>query len=275
MRMAPRHGNILRVVALATFALHCGGAGGPAAPPRAPIRGAVLRLLTYNVNYGMAGDRESIAAIRDADADIVVLQETNTAWEQALRGALSKELPRMTFHTRGGAGGLAVLSRLPLAEVEFLKPTASGWFPAVRVVVEAPFGKVQVLSVHLHPPVSDAGSFITGYFTTGAIRREEIAAFVAKLSPDLPVIVAGDFNEESDGEVMKFLREKGLLSALPPGQPTWRWTTAVGTIRRQLDHILYDGRLRAVAGEVRVAGRSDHLPVLGIVQLATPVSGHR
>jgi endonuclease/exonuclease/phosphatase family metal-dependent hydrolase len=254
---------------LATLALACARAPGNAAAPRVPVRGSVLRVLAYNVNFGLVGDRDTIAAIRDADVDLALLQETNAGWERALRAALSTELPHMAFQNRGGAGGLAVLSRLPIPEVEFLKPTGSGWFPAARVVVETPFGKVQALSVHLHPPVSETGSLIGGYFTTGKVRAEEIQAFFAKLSPGLPTLIAGDFNEDQGGDVTRFLVEKGMVSALPPNQSTWRWATAVGTIQKQLDHIMHDSRLETVSCDVRVAGHSDHLPVIGIFQLAS------
>ena len=251
---------------LAVLALAC--ARGPTSPgPRVPPTGPVLRVLTYNVNFGLAGDQETLAAIRDAKADLALLEETNAGWERPLRATLSAELPHMMFENRGGAGGLAVLSRFPLSEVELLRPTGSGWFPACRVVVETPFGKVQALAVHLRPPVSDSGSVVGGYFTTGGARVEEIEAFFAKLSPGFPTLVAGDFNEEADGDVTKFLAAKGMVSALPPDQPTWRWSIGIGTLRRQLDHIMYDRRLEAVSGEVRVAGRSDHLPVIATLQL--------
>ena len=248
-------------------ALWFGCARGPVKlPPRAPLRGPVLRVLTYNVNFGQAGDRDTIAAIRDSGADLALLQETNLPWERVLRAALTAQFPHMAFQNRGGGGGMAVLSRWPLAEVEFLKPPASGWFPALRAVVETPLGKIQVLSVHLHPPVSEGGSVLSGYFTTGRARLDEIEAFFARLSPALPTLIAGDFNEESDGDVTKFLVAKGMAAAVSPDQPTWRWSTGVGTIRKQLDHVMVDHRLEAVAGEVRVAGHSDHLPVIATVQ---------
>jgi endonuclease/exonuclease/phosphatase (EEP) superfamily protein YafD len=254
-----------RIVVSLALALAC--ARTPAAEhPRAPV-GPALRLLTYNVNYGIAGDDETIAAIREADADLILLQETNAAWEQALRASLSSQWPRMIFKHRGGAGGLAVLSRLPILDVEFFAPVGEGWFPAARVVVDTPFGRVQALSVHLRPPVSDGGSFVSGAFTTPAVRFDEIQVFYGRLAPGYPTLIAGDFNEEEDGNAVKFLAAKGMVSALAryaPGQPTWRWPTPVGTLHKQLDHVLYDARLDAISAEIRQRGRSDHLPVVAV-----------
>ena len=242
----------------------------PVAEPPHPTLGIpVLRLLSYNVNFGIPGDRETMAAIRDAHADVALLLETNAAWEQALRRDFSTVFPHMICKRRGGAGGLCVLSRRPLVEAEFLPPAAEdGWFPAVRVLVESDFGPLQILGVHLRPPVSNGGSYVSGHFVTPGIRFAEIQGFCARLDPKLPTVVAGDFNEDEDGDTAKFLVGKGFASALrryAPGQPTWRWPTMVGELRKELDHVFYDQRLDVLSAEVRQAGNSDHLPVIAVI----------
>jgi endonuclease/exonuclease/phosphatase (EEP) superfamily protein YafD len=113
--------------------------------------------------------------------------------------------------------------------------------------------------------VSDGGSFVSGYFTTPSVRAAEIEGFFARLDPALPALVAGDFNEGADGPVTAFLERKGFASALPrlaADQPTWRWGTFAGTLRKQLDHVAHDARLAALAVTVLPRGRSDHLPVV-------------
>src|ERR1041384_3531070 len=47
-----------------------------------------LRLMSYNVNFGLAGDPQGAAAIAAGSPDVVVLQETNEQWEAALVAAL-------------------------------------------------------------------------------------------------------------------------------------------------------------------------------------------
>ena len=101
------------------------------------------------------------------------------------------------------------------------------------------------------------------------IHEQEIARFCQKLDRALPTLVVGDFNEEEDGRAVAYLAraEWGMRSALPefePKQPTWRWPTSVGTLERRLDHIAYDVRLEPLSVEVLEAGRSDHLPVVGV-----------
>lgn len=237
--------------------------------PRPTTNLPIFRLLTYNVNFGIPGDRETLAAIHDAAADLAVLQETNAAWEQTLRAQLAWEFPYMAYKHRGGAGGIAILARQTPVEVEFLPPTAKGgWFPATRVIVNAPFGHMQILGVHLRPSVSDSGSWIGGHFSTPQIRVAEMESFYARIARDLPTVIAGDFNEEEDGDVAVFLQKHGFSSALArfaPGQFTWRWPTLVGELHKQLDHVFYAEGLDVLSAEVRSAGRSDHLPVVAVL----------
>jgi endonuclease/exonuclease/phosphatase family metal-dependent hydrolase len=234
--------------------------------------------MTYNVNFGLAGDDETIAAIVEGEADLVLLQETTPEWEDALRLELSGAYPHMSFHHSGGAGGLAVLSRFAFEERE-LVDSPSGWFPALVVDVDSPLGPLQVLEVHLRPPVSDSGSVVSGYFSTPAVRLDEIEAFDGHLAAGVPTIVAGDFNEREDGKAVSFLAGQGLASVLPEYHPhvkTWRWTTSVGEIEARLDHILYSPELRPYDARVVEAGRSDHLPVVAVFGLApegAPASG--
>ena len=240
-------------------------------PPARVARGvdaeqAHLRVMTYNVNFGLGGDLATLDAIAGGDADLVLLEEITPEWEVALRRDLAGLYPHMTFHHAPGAGGLAILARLPFEEKD-LVPSPTGWFPALRLVAETPIGPVQVLVVHLHPPASDGGSYLSpsAYLEAPGWRRAEMEAFFAHLDPSLPTVVAGDFNETGDGRAVAYLEAHGLRSALPEFHPhaaTWHWATSVGTLSAQFDHIVYDPRLDPLDARVLDAGRSDHLPVV-------------
>ena len=238
--------------------------------PRAP-NGTTphLVVMTYNVNFGLAGDPATIDAIKQGDADVIFLQETNEAWEAALRSGLSERYPHMQFRHCCNAGGLAILSKYPFEDKAYVDPVGDGWFPAWVVVVDSPLGEVQVLNVHLRPPLSDSGSVVSGYFSTPPIREKEIKRFHEELDPALPTLVVGDFNE-SGGDALSFLEERGMISGLKrfdTPQDTWRWNTSIGEVGSQLDHIVHDKRLQPLNVRVLKAGRSDHLPVLGTFQL--------
>lgn len=114
------------VPAALIVALLCGCAHEPTRQPRAPGAQPALRLMTYNVNFGIPGDEPTLAAIERGDADVVFLQEINAAWERELRARFAGTYPHLAFYPRGGAGGLAILSRWPLGERQLVPPAGDG-----------------------------------------------------------------------------------------------------------------------------------------------------
>jgi endonuclease/exonuclease/phosphatase family metal-dependent hydrolase len=162
-----------------------------------------------------------------------------------------------------------VMSKLPIEQIDDLP--AKNWFPAQRIVLSSSLGRLQVLNVHLRPPISDRGSAVSGYFTTPPVRAEEISTFAAALDKSLPTLIVGDFNENERGRAAQWLSKNGYKSALPEFQPdaqTWRWRTSYIALTGRYDHLCYNAQLTPLRVEVRQAGRSDHLPVIGVFALA-------
>lgn len=243
---------------------------------RPAVEGAAeLTVMTYNVNFGVAGDASTLDAIAGGGADVVLLQETNAAWERSMRARLGGTYPHMRFGAPESmpAGGLAVLSRWPF-EVTHASPSDGGFFYAWRVVVHTPRGDVQALNVHLRPQVSDEGSLLVGRFTTGPNRLRELTRHRATLSRALPTLVAGDFNEDERGDAVRSLTDAGMRSALvefAPGAMTWRWPVGPFTVRQRFDHVVYDpARFECLHARVSPAGASDHLPVIARLRWRAP-----
>ncbi len=235
---------------------------GCASPPEsvpAPAPGPEFVLLTYNVNYGLAGDGATVAAIRGSGADLVLLQETNPAWEAALAG-LRDEYPYQEYVHRGAAGGMAVLSRRPFETRRVLEPPPGGWFPALLVRAETPLGPVEALDVHLRPQLGEDGGVVSGFLETPPIRVAEIERYLDALDPAVPRILAGDFNEQPGSAALEAAAERGFLR-VGIDEDTWHWETSLVTLRRSFDHVLHDARLAPIEGRVLEAGRSDHWPV--------------
>jgi endonuclease/exonuclease/phosphatase family metal-dependent hydrolase len=225
--------------------------------------GPHFRIVTYNVNRG-SDPRQIAEVVRANNSDIVCLQEAD-GFESGMRPALSNLYPTIEFHesdSRAG-GGFGFLSKYPAREIAWV-PSATGWFDAWIMAFETPIGPVQVLNVHLKPPISRGGSWVAGYFTTRGERRAEIEHFFSFCDPQLPVIVAGDFNDTPHSRAVRFLRHQGLKNALPQFDrhtPTWYWPMRPITLRRKMDHILYSHELDCISARVNVTGPSDHFPV--------------
>jgi len=249
------------VAALAALLTACRSTRQPETPA-----GAHFRLLTYNINWGEPGPDLAAEIIRQSGADIVCLQETTPHWERTLRGALSEDYPFMEFRESKGrmGGGLAFLSKLPGQEAAYTR-SETGWFDGWIMAFDTPAGQVQVLNVHLHPPVGKNGSWnLSGYLCTGTERLKEMQRFYPARRPNVPTLVVGDFNDVETCSTIKWLNQQGMTNALPEfdrHSPTWHWKWGLISLHRRMDHILYSPELHCCSAEVQRAGASDHFPV--------------
>ena len=245
--------------------------------PEEPV-GPHVRVLSYNVNWGVPRPDLAVEIIRDSGADIVCLQETTPEWEDLLRRALGRDYLLAEFRSSSGpraAGGLAFFSKVPGREVAYI-PSQTGWFDGWIMVFESAIGPIQILNVHLRPPVSDRGSWASGYFFTGDDRLREMERFYPRFEPGLPGVVAGDFNDGETSPVVEWLESKGMVNALPQFDrytATWEWQSSLITLRRRMDHVLYSPELDCLSARVLRAGASDHFPVEAVFSMKAGRTG--
>ncbi len=220
-----------------------------------------MKLLVYNINC-RNHDREAVLdAIAAADADVALLQEISQDWHAALEGRFAYPHRSVHFDARP-AGGLAVLSRFPIDEAALIPATPDGWFPAQRLVVAG----VQILHVHLRPALDERG-WATGYISTPPIRLRQIQAYWALVTPEVPTIVAGDYNEEPAGTTVAFLTAQGLARVVTTGPKTWHYMReGREVLALDIDHVMIDRRLVATDGRVLDAGTSDHRPIVVTIE---------
>jgi endonuclease/exonuclease/phosphatase (EEP) superfamily protein YafD len=219
-----------------------------------------VKLLVYNVNCRNTDREATLAAIADADADVALLQEISRDWHDAL-ARLAYPHRSVHFDARP-AGGLEVLSRFPIDDDALIPATPDGWFPAQRLVVAG----LQILHVHLRPALDERG-WVTGYMSTPPIRLRQIQAYWASITPELPTIVAGDYNEEPAGTTVAFLVAQGLARVPATGPKTWHYVRdGREVLALDIDHVMIDRRLVASEGRVVDAGTSDHRPVVVTIE---------
>jgi poly(A) polymerase len=256
--------------------------------PSAPIAGPDVRVLTWNTLWDRY-DKELVrtaerrpmllAALRDADVDVIALQEAEPALVKML---LAEEWVRSGW-TLGGdprssdvaESGLFLLSRLPVVEAGW---HALGRYKAVTaLVVASGAGPVVVATTHLSSDHSADGA---------GLRREQLAQLADGLGDGLgdvtsvPVVLVGDFNDDTEapaarlGMVDAWTQIHGVADETATFDPTANPLAAVSSLTGQakrLDRVLLLG---ARASAVRLVGDvpdsdglfvSDHYGISAVV----------
>ena len=261
------------------FTVGCTSQPEPVLPPKvsppaqteaAPAPAApTLRIVTYNINWGCPNPNLVAQHLLESGADVICLQETHQRWESLLDDHLSDTYPHGTFHDWGGAGGIAIISKYPLHNVRLLKPQA-GWFPALITETTTDIGPVQILNVHLRPPLDDdAKATVSAYLESSTIHHRELTHFLQSANRDQPLIIAGDFNENERRTAIKKLLNDGFTDALSlydTKSNTWSWRTASGiTLQNRYDHILFNQHFHCTDAKVADVRASDHRPVQAVL----------
>ena len=145
------------------------------------------------------------------------------------------------------------------------------WHPGWLVRVQTPAGPVQLLNVHLRPPVAECpdGVYRFGlraFFGAFKVRRKQLEQLVEWTDLGTPTVVLGDFNEQDGDPAIAWARkEKGLANATSQFDP-WASTrngwSVLLPFGRRLDQVLYSPQLKCLHSQVIKGGGSDHRAVM-------------
>jgi endonuclease/exonuclease/phosphatase family metal-dependent hydrolase len=225
-----------------------------------PENGAELTVMTANLHFGEADPAAVVAAVREAEVDLLCLQEVTPAAVRGLRRAgLEGKLDESVVSTTRGAGGGAIYARLPLTATGDVHRAAGFRMPGARLRVSG--RPVAVASVHPVPP-TDAESTRRW---RDALRALPGAGDGAELG-----LLLGDFNATLDHSELRRVLDSGYVDAADVTGaglvPTWsRGLSPPLTI----DHLLVDERIHIADSEVRALPGSDHRAV--IADLVAPI----
>jgi endonuclease/exonuclease/phosphatase family metal-dependent hydrolase len=226
--------------------------------------------MTYNIRHGegLDGrvDLERIAAvIRNERADIVALQEVDKGVERTNRLDLPEELARLTGMTcifsnnhayQGGEYGNALLTRFPVVRwtnhhYRMLRPGEQRGL--LQAVLDVRGRRLVVLNTHLDFRADDSERWSSVQEIEETVRQYR----------DLPVILAGDFNDVPDSRVWRRLAETfdDAWSLAGDGDG---FTIPADNPQRRIDYIRLSkyGGLVARRAWVPDTDASDHRPVV-------------
>jgi endonuclease/exonuclease/phosphatase (EEP) superfamily protein YafD len=220
----------------------------PAAEASATLRVLQLNVHTGNRQHGRARD-----FIREANADVVVLEEVDDAWMADL-AQLRAEYPHALHRARGDNFGIALFSRLPLEDAKLID-LGEADVPSVSAVVRLDGRRIAILGTHPLPPTS----------TEYAQLRDDQLHALAQVARNraLPLILLGDLNTTVwSPHFRDLLRDGGLVdSARGFGWQT-TWPAGLWPLRIAIDHCLLSPDLRVTQRTIGRPVGSDHLPLL-------------
>ncbi|HPF40694.1 MAG TPA: endonuclease/exonuclease/phosphatase family protein [Phycisphaerae bacterium] len=236
-----------------------------------PTRTGPIRLLTYNILFARKW-RESLAVIRDADADVICLQEVvpedslhesdcgieriiddigmpcDFAW---LWGKGQKRLGNATF-ARDGVTAREILKARP----------TPAYGLANRVDVAG--AQLTIANIHLSPMWGPAPLM---FLPSECFRRME-ATHLSRWSRGAtgPIVAAGDFNTFPHAPAYRRMASEwtdarsASTSRQPPTRPTYGLPFVI-------DHIFVRGAAEICDYTVIAGGGSDHRAVLATLKL--------
>lgn len=248
--------------------------------------GLTMRILSFNVNNGQAGQAVLLAAIERYSPDLVLLQETYPRSNAPLVAALRARYPSVDATDQ-----FIVASRWPLSDI---KASEKVWYDGrvhssryMRYTVgAAPNGALTVYNIH---PVSPRQGL---YSIRGAGFRKEMAsgrlfegaaspvvqansglraAELDALSRDVrtesgPVVVAGDTNLPGLSPILARL-SRGYQDGFEKAGWGFGYTFPAKMAWMRIDRMLASSEVSFEHFEVGCAGASDHLCVVADVQV--------
>jgi endonuclease/exonuclease/phosphatase family metal-dependent hydrolase len=223
---------------------HANGADAPAsAPKRDP---ATLRVMTYNIHAGRGTDGkldlERLAKIiRDADVDVVAIQEVDRGTKRSGKIDEPGELARLTgMHAEfgkaidhdGGDYGQLILSRRPVQKLDVHKlPNEAGHEQRIALFAQIaqpkPLPDLLLVGTHLH--AKGGGDALR------LAQAKEIARLLKEdpRASDHAPLLLGDLNSVPRSDAMTFLGESWIDASADSGP-----TVPAGKPAHKIDYVL-------------------------------------
>ena len=229
---------------------------------------ARLTVLTLNTD-GVVPIGRLFRAARDAQADLIVLQECRSSDPEALAAIFGWPVR--------SAGSLCVVSRYPVISEDVVKrpDLLEEGAAALALVIDAPMGKLSLFNVHLETVREGIEALLppgpAGLRTFSANHRfrdlESRAVSEAVARAPHPVIVAGDFNAPTDSAIYRTYW-RPWSNAVDPAGVGFGFTKYTSWWGTRIDHVLYGPEWRAIAARTGRPLESDHRAMIVTLQPA-------
>lgn len=215
-------------------------------------------VVSFNVLQENRDYDRSIAMLQRTDADILLLMETDAAWEAALEPVLARYPTRLS-RPLDNTYGLIFATHLPTTDAR-IEDIAEADTPSVtaRLTAGAPF---RLIGLHPRPPHPGQDT---------EERDAEIAIAASRAARDaLPVLAIGDFNDVAWSDTSQMFKRiggyldprigRGTFATFPARWPWLAWP---------LDHLFVTPQFTVRTMRVMDDVGSDHRPIYSEICLA-------
>ena len=205
-------------------------------------------VLTSNKNYHSLNQ-----LVIEEKPDILITQEVNRRWLQALSGT-EQLLPYKITQAREDNFGIAVYSKIPFksAEVIYL---ASSTIPSIKIEFILSEQNISLITTHPLPPINK------NYFDSR--NRQIAAAALMATNEKTPVVLIGDFNITMWSSDYSSLEGTSKLKNTRRGfgvLPTW--PSKLFPFMIPIDHCFVSSEFDVINMKVGKNIGSDHLPII-------------
>lgn len=220
-----------------------------------------VKVLTYDADDPEYLTPDIASLIREADADVVCVQEARRNWCREFSQQFRKEYPEQLFDDFwldlnfgfGYSKQPAFFSKYELRVIQYVPPVEKGWSNSWIVEAQTPAGPVRFANVRM--------GMLPG----------EVDAVLDVMKPQAPSIIAGEFLRENRNYAIRRANSMGYIDVLPrfdDKTPTWRVRQMlVHVAREQRDRILCSSHFEPVSARVLSTDKSDHSPVVAELKL--------
>ncbi len=219
----------------------------------APPSGPTVRAMLMNLNAGNGNTEQVLEAIKNADPDLLLLEEVTPKWAHEL-AVLNTAYPHRIAEPQEGCFGIMLLSKYPLEHSEIVQLDDSN-VPTITTELHLPEGVVSVIGTHPVPPVNSR------CFNDRNVHFSNLHK--CAMTRNHPVFLIGDLNTSPwSPHFRDLLSQSGLKNSMKGFgfQPSWPSNNRF--LRIPLDHMLHSP---GIAIHNRVVGEdvgSDHFPVI-------------
>lgn len=220
------------------------------------VPGAALKVLTVNVSYRQFKERRLLEIVREANPDIVVVQELTPHADRVLAD-LDTAFPYVRKFPADRQYGIGLWSRY---ELESGGTIALGRLPAIEARVRGPSGTFTVIGVHLSAPMTPRRA---------AARNQQLTELAARAAAvQGPLIVAGDFNTTPYSPYFAdWLEKAGMTDSRRGRTVSTSWPTMLRWAGIPIDHVTVNNGFTILSHQRLPNFESDHYGALVAVAL--------